>query len=210
MKIKLSGKRFGRLVVIGKGKPPERWKSKKYWSCQCDCGKITNVYEGSLIQGRTKSCGCFRKEFTGKSKTTHGLNKTKTHLAWKNMKGRCYNPQSPAYKDYGGRGITVCESWRNSFQTFLDDMGQCPRGLTIERIDNNGNYSPENCKWATPKEQAINKRCNVNIVYTGVMKTLSEWAKLSDIKYSTLYARLITRKWSAEKALGSLDIGGLQ
>jgi len=151
-KIDLTGQRFGRLVVIS-----ENTKKKKhdiYWWCQCDCGEITCAQGNNLKSGHKKSCGCLSME----SRTKHNFYKTNTYSTWQAMKSRCQNPKNRAFKHYGGRGISVCERWQD-FTAFLSDMGEKPSGKCLERIDNDGNYCPENCKWETQIEQMHNIRC---------------------------------------------------
>lgn len=126
--------------------------------------------------------------------------KNRTYLSWKSMRRRCENPKDSAYHDYGGRGIKVCERWA-TFEHFLADMGECPNNLEIERINNNGNYKPGNCKWATRKEQANNKRSNTLLVYNGKSQTIAQWADELGIIYETLCSRIYRSKWSIEKAL---------
>lgn len=130
--------------------------------CKCSCGNLSKVRAQSLINGSTKSCCCFLSERTIERNTKHNQNvnlkPTKTYKTWINMISRCYNPKASHYKDYGGRGIQVCAAWRESFITFYQDMGEKPDGLQIDRIDNNGNYEPSNCRWTTSKENNNNKR----------------------------------------------------
>jgi hypothetical protein len=149
--IDITGHRFGRLVAISH-------ISFQGWLCRCDCGNETIVQGPNLRNGNSKSCGCLRVELAISRATKHGhAKKTATYSSWQAMIKRCTNPNTWSWKHYGGRGITVCDRWRYSFENFLADMGEKPEGLTLDRINNELGYSPENCRWATPAEQFRNR-----------------------------------------------------
>ncbi|KKK59795.1 hypothetical protein LCGC14_3030790 [marine sediment metagenome] len=195
--IDLTSKKFGRLTVI---KRVDKNKSRNYrWLCKCDCGKEKIILGYNLKNGHTKSCGCLLKEGNN---TTHSHSKTKTYHSWHNMIRRCTNFNDLSYHNYGGRGITVCKRWRNSFENFLEDMGEPPTDShSIDRINNNGNYCRENCQWTTRKEQNRNKRDSHLETYNGKTQCLSAWAEETGIAYWTLCARINKLGWSIEKAL---------
>lgn len=201
--IDLTGQKFNRLLVIeniGKNK----WNNYK-WLCQCDCGNKTVVITSELKSGHTKSCGCLVKEVHLITHVKHGHTQngkiSKTYRSWSEIIRRCTNPKCTAYKNYGGRGITVCERWRNSFENFLEDMRKCPSGYSIDRIDNNGNYCKENCRWATREQQNRNSRHNHLITFDGKTQCLSAWAEEIGITMITLWNRIVRSKWPIEKAL---------
>ncbi|MHB1176108.1 MAG: hypothetical protein ACYCZJ_13395 [Sulfuriferula sp.] len=157
----IAGYRFGRLIAIKRVGTSARRRA--LWKCICDCGTETICISGNLISGTTKSCGCFKADRTKEVKFIHGQNSSNpTYGTWSAMRGRCNNPNNPKYPLYGARGITVCERW-NVFLNFLEDMGDRPPGKTIDRINNDGNYDPDNCRWATPKEQRANQGRNLPI-----------------------------------------------
>lgn len=195
------GRKFTRLTVMSLVRTDKGYN--KRYLCKCSCGNHHIVIGNNLKQGHIKSCGCLRKEIVAIRSTTHGQTKhrklSNTYQSWKTMKRRCLVETSSDYPRYGGRGITVCERWQK-FENFLADMGKRPKGKTLDRIDNDRGYFPENCKWSTPKEQARNRKTNRLIQYKGKIKTLLEWAETAKLNYSTLQTRL-KRGWSIEKSL---------
>jgi len=194
--VNITGNRYGRWTVlsyIGKN------KKRHVWLCRCDCGKEKVIYSGHLKNGATKSCGCLHKEII----STHKQTKTKEYRAWATIKRKCLNSKDKRYPDYGGRGITVCDRWLNSFENFIEDMGMKPTPIhSIDRINNNGNYEPSNCRWATPKEQARNTRFNRTIEYKGDTMCISEIAEKYGMSHLTLRSRL-SSGWSVERALST-------
>jgi hypothetical protein len=161
--IDLWGMRFGRLLVIGRSSiitgATEKQAGQRKWRCRCDCGNLCYIRSGELRYGKATSCGCYNAEKNFKhGHATREKGKSRTYTTWQEILNKCYNPNSPSYAFYGGRGITLCKRWFENFDNFLSDMGEKPKGLTIERINNDGNYEPENCKWGTYSEQNRNKR----------------------------------------------------
>jgi len=195
----IKGHKFGRLMVledVGRDK-----REEVLWRCICECGNEMVALGGNLRSGHTQSCGCLNKEICAEAHTTHGLSKTSEYHIWLGMIQRCHNPDNHAFKWYGARGIKVCDRWRYSFENFFEDMGKKPSDkYTIDRIDNDGDYCPENCKWVTRKEQANNTRSNSRHEFNGVVKNISGWADEYGMNYKTLYSRL-ERGWFLEKAL---------
>lgn len=201
--IDLTGKRFGRLTVI---RPVDKIGVKYKWVCQCDCGNETVVI-GSHLGKTIFSCGCYAREKSSERLATHRKSKTRLFHIWQSIKQRCGNPRCHAYADYGGRGIQICDEWSKSFEEFeswalangYDEnakRGEC----TIDRIDNNGNYEPSNCRWATMAEQQNNKRSRVEIEWDGRKMSVADWSRETGLTHSTILGR-IRRGWSAETAL---------
>lgn len=198
------GDRFGRLVVISKGKRDNAGRQRLI--CKCDCGTEKEFDAHNIISRKSKSCGCLKLELTIKRNTKHGMSRSSEYNSWTYMIQRCTNSSFSEYHRYGARGITVCERWRNSFEAFLADMGARPPGRSLERIKNDQNYEPENCKWATPVEQARNRRSNRWLTCHGRTQLLVDWADELGVCHSTIINRL-KRGWSIEKAL-SVPKGG--
>lgn len=176
--IDLVGQKFGRLTVQSYSH-----KSKRaYWNCVCECGNLRKVDTTSLRGGNSKSCGCLLRDVTIERSTTHGRAKTPEYISWQAAITRCYNKLQKTYYRYGGRGITMCERWRNSFENFYADMGPKPTPKhSIERINNDGNYEPSNCKWATMKEQGRNTTKARLLTYNGMTMCINEWAEKLNI-----------------------------
>lgn len=192
----LTGQKFGRLTVI-------EYVGNKKWKCKCDCGNIVEVKSKSLCSGNTKSCGCYRKERTKELHTKHKGSNTRLYNIYYRMKNRCYYKNDINYKNYGARGIVVCNEWLNDFMNFYNwamDNGY-KEGLTIDRINTDGNYSPDNCKWSTPKQQAQNRRSNKNYTINGETRCLKDWCEILGLNYSTIYARINKQCWPIEKCL---------
>jgi hypothetical protein len=199
-RLALTGLRFSRLVVTKfSGKDV---RNNSYWDCVCDCGKLTRVRGSELKRGVIQSCGCLGRDRTREVQTAHShcINgrETKIYRIWDCMKQRCNNPNNASYKNYGGRGIKVCDRWLKSFENFYADVGDCPPGMSLERTDNNGDYTPDNHRWATWEEQGNNRRDNVWISFNGDAKTMAQWARYLGMRLQTLRWRL--NNWSVESA----------
>lgn len=171
----MAGRRFAQLVAIRVAGKASSGDLK--WEFRCDCGMVfvANGYYARC--GKIINCPECAKARSRSASVTHGLTETPEYRLWTDIQSRCHNPRSTAYANYGGRGIVVCDRWRQSFEAFFADMGKRPPGLTIERENTNGNYEPGNCRWATPLEQANNKRNNIRICLDGVTKTLMQWSR---------------------------------
>lgn len=193
------GMRFGRMVVVSYSEPIF-YQDK--CECLCDCGRRKRVYIKSLTSGKTSSCGCLAIERTRQFHTIHGEsiknNKSPEYRTWSGILSRCLNKSNPGYKRYGGRGIIVCERWMDSFSNFLLDMGRKPIGCSIDRIDNDGNYEPSNCRWSNSKEQSNNTSANHIIEFNGTKKTIQQWAEYYGMNHYTLRRR-IRENWPIEK-----------
>ena len=190
--------KYGRLQpieVIGKDK-----YGAKIIKCLCDCGTIKNILAKEVSSGRTKSCGCLQKEMSSKGSLgntysqTHGMSFTRAYRSHNGIMQRCYNPNVPNYKNYGGTGIKVHPRW-HKFENFYADMGECPEGYSLDRIDNNRNYEPGNCRWVTRKEQQNNRRSNKIITIDNNSLNVTQWSELMGIKVATIFTRL-ERGWS--------------
>jgi hypothetical protein len=198
------GDKFNRLTVISEA--PQRRGSYRYFNVVCDCGKYSTVFLGKLKNGSTKSCGCFSAENAAKRNFRHGGSVggvlDKEYVTWSNMTDRCRRPKNQKYKNYGARGISVCNEWlgENGYSNFLSDMGKKPIidnvRYTIERRDVNGNYCKENCYWGTDEIQANNKTTSHFIEHLGEKKTIAQWAKKYQTKYETFRKRLIKSEWN--------------
>ena len=206
--IDLSGKKLGRLTIGEK----KRIGRLFYWEAICDCGNKKLVVAGNLTRSSepTRSCGCIQieklKSRSGVKSPSYkhghaiGNKRSRTLRIWSGMIDRCYNKKNKAYKYYGERGITVCDRW-HKFDNFLQDMGESPQNLSIERIDNEKGYSIENCKWVTHLEQVSNRRCNIYMTMNGETKILSRWALDYGLNYATLHSRIKTLGWDIERAI---------
>jgi hypothetical protein len=202
----VSGYRSGKLTairVVGK-----RGKSN-LWECACDCGTMTTAIATQITSKTKTSCGCAKKDvrkprpdlvLKNKSRATHGMTSTRTFSSWSAMKYRCENKGSKDYANYGGRGISVYQEWSRSFLAFYEYMGERPAGMSLDRIDPNGNYEPGNVRWATDKVQSNNKRLNRYIEFKGVTMTVTEWAREVGIESKTLLYR-VKNGWDIEVAL---------
>lgn len=180
-KIDMSGKRIGRLTVL-RSTPGK-------WLCRCDCGIEKEITGAHLRSGRVNSCGCLHQELRKQLSTKHGFKHSDVYAVWENMRQRCYNKNRKDWKNYGGRGIIVCQEW-HSIENFVADMGPPPHGYTLDRIDVNGNYEKQNCRWVTRSVQNRNRRNNRLLTMEGVTKPLVDWCDELGLKYWTVHARL--------------------
>jgi len=190
----LTGRRFGRLIAV-------EYLGKKgtaaLWRCVCDCGIEKVFHRSAIASGHTQSCGCIRKE--SPNRITHGMAGTLTYKTWAGMVQRCTNPNEDSFRHYGGRGIKIDPRWLD-FDNFLADMGTKPKGMSIDRIDNNGNYEPGNCRWATPSQQHNNMRSNRLLTLNGRTQNVTQWANELGVKPNLIFQRL-HYGWSDERTL---------
>jgi hypothetical protein len=193
----LQGFHFGSLTVLSLGKSKGKGA---VWLCQCKCGNQKEIPASDMVQGKINSCGCEHRKRIAKASTTHGMKNTRTYSIWQAMRNRC----NRINQDYSCRGITYDERW-DSFENFYLDMGEVPEGMSIDRIDVNGNYTKENCRWATREQQANNTRANVFIEWNGKRQTRSQWERELNMKPTTLRSRL-KAGWSLEKAMQPIPL----
>lgn len=193
----LTGLTFGRLTALKRIGTKNR---AALWECLCSCGQQVNVSANNLVRGDSRSCGCLRSELTTARSLKHGGIGTATYKTWAAMRSRCNRPNDDAYENYGGRGIKICERWED-FNNFYADMGDRPPGAGIDRINNDGDYEPSNCKWSTHKEQSNNRRVSALFAYQGRTQTLQQWADEYGLAKQCLWDRLNTLNWPIEKAL---------
>ena len=193
----VSGHRFGRLVAIDQ---VGRRNGQVLWRCRCDCGAKVETVGYSLRSGVTQSCGCLKLEILVKRSRTHGRRSTTEYRIWALMKDRCSNPNAPHWADYGGRGVCVCDTWRDSFEAFYDDMGPRPPSTTLGRIDNDGHYEPTNCEWQSWIKQQNNRRSNLLVTHNGKTMTVAQWSVETGISFTALWQRL-EAGWAIDDAL---------
>lgn len=202
--IDATGERHNRLEAVrrvgSKGRQPR-------WIFRCDCGNETESSIGAVRAGYIKSCGCLIGEANRARLLKHGYKGTPTYLSWQNAKARCYNPKNKRFSDYGGRGITMCDRWRENFEAFLEDMGERPDGDSIDRIDNNGNYEPGNCRWASKGQQNGNVRGRLRIEYEGQSYSIKEFSRLMGVDFANLYYRVRKAGQDPVQAVKALQSG---
>lgn len=198
----LTGRQFGRLTVIYRA---ENRNGRAAWGCLCECGMRFVVIGKDLRNGHTKSCGCLRKDRASETHLIHGQTNTRLFRVWQKMISRCHSNADKDYKNYGGRGISVCDEWKKDFHSFYEWSMKSgyKEPLEIDRIDNDGDYTPSNCRWSTRKEQCNNRRNNRVITYNGKTQTVQQWADKTGVNRSTLNSRINKLHWDVEKALTS-------
>lgn len=203
--INMAGQKIGRLQVLERnGK--DRF-GQIVWKCRCECGNITNVPGGHLRTGHTTSCGCLAKEVNSKVHTTHGKRNTRLYRIWSNMLQRCKNPNVKEYKWYGAKGVSVCDEWKNDFQSFYDwaIANGYRDDLSIDRINSNGNYNPSNCRWISISEQQSNRSNNRFLTHNGETHNIKEWASVLGIDYFRLYSLLEKNNFDIGAVMECID-----
>lgn len=194
--IDITGQKFGRWTVISH-------YHNNYWTCRCDCGTIRHLASYDLRIGETQSCGCYQKERASETHKKHGYTGKRLYRIYHKIRERCYRPNNRNYKYYGGRGITICDEWYHNFQAFMEwslSHGYTD-DLTIDRIDNEKGYAPDNCRWVTMQRQNCNRRNNHLLEFNGQTKTVSDWSRETGIKQQTILHRINRMGWGTEKAL---------
>lgn len=186
--VDMTSKRYGRLMAICPTGKRDRAKNR-IWKFTCDCGNSCEIDGYSVRSGKRYQCPTCSAEQVRMSSVIHGSSESPEFSTWIDIQTRCYNPRSTGYRNYGGRGIRVCDRWRSNFSHFLEDMGKRPTGCSIDRINNDGDYEPGNCRWATRVDQANNRRTNVFLTIGGKSKTISQWAEFTGIKMATIHRR---------------------
>jgi hypothetical protein len=201
--VDLTGQRFGRLTVIALIQKASRKNNRTKYQCRCDCGNMLIVESDHLKRGHTQSCGCYKKEHISTANKTHGISNHRLCSIWHGIKRRCYCEKATGYENYGGRGITMCAEWRDNIHAFYDWalFHGYSDDLSIDRIDNNRGYSPDNCRWATKKEQQRNNRRNYLLTIAGETKCLSEWLDQTGVAFKTAQKRLLLG-WQPDQAVG--------
>jgi hypothetical protein len=188
----ITGRKFNRWTVIGQApKDSAKYGTQRLWHCRCDCGNESIVPTAYLVYGNSKSCGCFHREKVAAIHTTHGLSNSSEYRIWHNIRKRCYVSSDPGFHNYGARGISMCPRWLEDFRSFYADMGARPSPKhSIERIDNNGNYDPYNCKWATRLEQNNNSRRNRFMEHNGKRQTVAQWSRDTGVPSRVIITKL--------------------
>ncbi len=194
----IEGKTFGLLTVVDQH---GREHGQPTFLCRCACGNMKILRGSRIVRGEQLSCGCLRRKHGGCS----AKNRSAEWLCWQSLRARCEHPWTKGYARYGGRGIKICPRWRNSFKDFLADMGTCPFGYQIDRIDNNGNYEPRNCRWVSRRENMNNRECSIRLEMDGQKRTLTEWCEMYGAPYSRTLQRL-NRGWTPERAIKSPSV----
>lgn len=202
MALDLTGRKIHRLTAL----KLTRKRGKRAWEVVCECGTRMVMVTEHFLRGKTKSCGCYAREIapmrSSQNRTTHGFARTPIYNAWCAMMRRCYNKSSNRYRHYGGRGITVCARWHNVVN-FVNDMSPRPDGYSLDRINNDGNYEPSNCRWATRQQQIYNRQVTRRVAYRGEKRTMRELSQLCGLRPSILASRIFYNNWTVERAMST-------